>query len=525
MTLRSRMVLGMALVCLIFAVALAVAISGMRSAASRFASFVQEEQAFLSASNDLYAQGLQMGQALRNIILAPGNEQGHKNLDAAREAFRAQLPRAASLARQDATAAAAIERVAGLHRQQGDLQQQIVALARQDHDGAIALLNARETPLWRQMRADLLQLIKDKSAAVESAKSDMARRTRLLLALSLALAAAAVAAGVGVSWWLTRSVIGQLGGEPDQAAAVAGAIAAGDLTQGIALRDERDARSLMAAMRRMRDSLAHLVQRVRDGTDAITTASSEIAAGNTDLSSRTEEQASALQQTAASMEQLTATVQQNMQNVHLANDLATQASDVAQRGGDVVGQVVDTMAAIHGSARRIVDIIGVIDSIAFQTNILALNAAVEAARAGDSGRGFAVVASEVRQLAQRSAAAAREIKTLIDDSAQKVEAGNQLASSAGATMGEVVASVGRVRGIMGEITLAGQEQSAGIAQINQAIMQMDQVTQQNAALVEQAAAAADSMQTQAQALLSLVRTFRLRTDAAVASRPRLAAAG
>jgi methyl-accepting chemotaxis protein len=248
---------------------------------------------------------------------------------------------------------------------------------------------------------------------------------------------------------------------------------------------------------------------VRDGTDAITTASGEIAAGNIDLSARTEEQASSLEETAASMEELTSTVQQNTEHVRHANELASKASAVAVQGGDVVREVVGTMGSINASAKRIVDIIGVIDGIAFQTNILALNAAVEAARAGEQGRGFAVVASEVRNLAQRSAAAAKEIKALIGDSVDKVDAGSRLVDTAGATMSEVVASVKRVTDIMGEITNAGQEQSAGIAQVNQAINQMDQVTQQNAALVEEAAAAADSMQIQAQQLLAVVGTFKL----------------
>ncbi|AVP57124.1 methyl-accepting chemotaxis protein [Pulveribacter suum] len=509
MTLRSRMILGMAFVCLIFAIALGVAITGMRSASSRFTTFIEQDQAFLSASSTLYAQGLQMGQALRNVILAPGNEQGYKNLEAAREAFRKELPAARTLAGGDSATAAALERVAQLHQQQSELQQQVVQLAKSDRDAAIELLNAKETPLWRQIRTELLKLIKDRTDAVEQSRSQLSARTGQLFTLSLALAAAALAAGAAVSWWLTRSVIGQLGGEPGHAAAVATSIAEGDLTAHIELAHGGASASLMAAMAQMQRSLSALVQRVREGTDAITTASSEIAAGNADLSSRTESQASALQQTAASMEELTSTVQQNMHNVHRANDLATQASQVAEQGGRVVGQVVDTMAAIHTSARRIVDIIGVIDSIAFQTNILALNAAVEAARAGEQGRGFAVVAAEVRQLAQRSASAAHEIKALIGDSVKQVEAGSQLVDAAGATMGEVVASVTRVKSLMGEITLAGQEQSAGIAQVNQAIVQMDQVTQQNAALVEEAAAAASSMQAQARGLLAVVRTFRL----------------
>jgi methyl-accepting chemotaxis protein len=259
----------------------------------------------------------------------------------------------------------------------------------------------------------------------------------------------------------------------------------------------------------MNESLRRIVGEVRVGTDMISTASREVASGSMDLSSRTEQQASSLEETASSMEELTSTVKQNADNARQANTLANSASDIAVKGGEVVSQVVDTMGAISGSARKIVDIIGVIDGIAFQTNILALNAAVEAARAGEQGRGFAVVASEVRTLAQRSAAAAKEIKTLIDDSVDKVDAGSMLVAQAGATMDEILASVQRVTDIMGEITSASSEQEAGIEQINIAITEMDAVTQQNASLVEEAAAAAASMTEQAASLAHAVAVFKL----------------
>jgi methyl-accepting chemotaxis protein len=503
------MALCMGAVFVLFAVALGMAISGMQNATVKFDDFIQHDQAFLGETNTLYAQGLQMGQALRNIILAPTNQQGHKNLASAREAFRKSLASAQGLARSDAATAAVLVKIQAQHTQQAELHDKIVTLAKEDQAAAIELLNGQETPLWRAIRGELLDILKEKNGAVEASKADLAAGTHRMLVLSLAFAAGALVIGAGVAFWLTRNVMRQLGGEPDYAAAIAVSIASGDLTAQIAVDDERNTASLMFAMRKMQDSLANLVRKVRDGTDAITTASGEIAAGNIDLSARTEEQASSLEETAASMEELTSTVQQNTEHVRHANELASKASAVAVQGGDVVREVVGTMGSINASAKRIVDIIGVIDGIAFQTNILALNAAVEAARAGEQGRGFAVVASEVRNLAQRSAAAAKEIKALIGDSVDKVDAGSRLVDTAGATMSEVVASVKRVTDIMGEITNAGQEQSAGIAQVNQAINQMDQVTQQNAALVEEAAAAADSMQIQAQQLLAVVGTFKL----------------
>ena len=344
-------------------------------------------------------------------------------------------------------------------------------------------------------------------------------------ALMLALGGSALLAGIGAALIITRGLLRKLGGEPDYAATIAARIASGDLASPINT-SSNDRSSLLMEMKAMRDSLVNIVGQVRHGTDTIATASREIAAGNHDLSARTEQQASSLEKTASSMEQLTATVKQNADNAREANQLAVSASDVARRGGDVVAQVVDTMGSINESARKIVDIISVIDGIAFQTNILALNAAVEAARAGEQGRGFAVVAAEVRNLAQRSAAAAKEIKLLIGNSVDKVEIGSKLVGQAGDTMGEVVASVKRVTDIMAEITNASVEQSAGIEQVNRAIIEMDGVTQQNAALVEQASAAANSLQQQATELAQVVSVFQLdaRHDNAATARPMPVAA-
>jgi methyl-accepting chemotaxis protein len=290
---------------------------------------------------------------------------------------------------------------------------------------------------------------------------------------------------------------------------VALGIAAGDLTQKITVGSTNEIGQLQQALKDMNDSLVRVVGQVRDGTDTIFNASSDIANGNSDLSSRTELQASSLEKTASSLEELTSTVKQNADNARQANQLAMSASEVAVKGGTVVSHVVDTMESINASSKKIVDIIGVIDGIAFQTNILALNAAVEAARAGEQGRGFAVVASEVRSLAQRSAAAAKEIKTLIGDSVEKVGAGSNQVHQAGATMKEIVESIKHVTDIMGEIAAASAEQTAGIEQVNDAIAEMDDVTQQNAALVEEAAAAAQSLQDQAGHLEQVVSIFKL----------------
>ncbi|MEO5932963.1 MAG: methyl-accepting chemotaxis protein [Duganella sp.] len=312
---------------------------------------------------------------------------------------------------------------------------------------------------------------------------------------------------------LTRSIVLPL----RRALEVARTVAGGDLRTRFETCSKDETGQLLQALKEMNDSLKNIVGQVRAGTDTIATASTQIASGNQDLSSRTEQQASALEETASSMEEITSTVRENGDNARHANQMAVSASDVAVKGGAVVAKVIDTMGSITDSSRKIVDIIGVIDGIAFQTNILALNAAVEAARAGEQGRGFAVVATEVRNLAQRSASAAKEIKTLIGNSVEKVEMGSQLVNQAGTTMDEIVASVKRVTDIMAGIAVATQEQDTGIEQVNQAITEMDSVTQQNAALVEEAAAAAEALQDQAVSLAQLVSVFKLDDDRPVAS--------
>jgi methyl-accepting chemotaxis protein len=383
----------------------------------------------------------------------------------------------------------------------------LVMNARKGGDAATAEHAYNETfvPASKNYQDKVMELLSmqrksiDQTAAAIDQANDSS--SRLTILLSVLLIAIGVIAAVIISRSITRPL--------KQAVHAATMVAAGDLTTSIDTSSRDEIGELMRALEAMNSALRNIVSQVKSGTYAIAGAAGEISTGNLDLSARTEQQASSLEETAASMEELTSTVKQNAENAGQANQLALTASDVAVRGGRVVSQVVDTMGSINESAKKIVDIIGVIDSIAFQTNILALNAAVEAARAGEQGRGFAVVASEVRSLAHRSAEAAKEIKLLIGDSVDKVGVGAKLVDEAGATMVEVVASVKRVTDIMGEITAATKEQSAGIEQVNLAISDMDNTTQQNAALVEQAAAAAQSMQDQAAALADVVDTFKL----------------
>jgi methyl-accepting chemotaxis protein len=378
-------------------------------------------------------------------------------------------------------------------------------LAEDKRDEAIQVLNSETLPALDAVQDNVGRIVELQKKIVEARGAAVEQHISSTSTLMIGLGALAVLLGSAFAYWITRSITNPL----KQAVLAAQKVAAGDLTSDIEVKTKDETGQLLQALKDMNTSLMGIVGQVRQGTDTIATASSQIAAGNLDLSSRTEQQASSLEETAASMEELTSTVKQNADNARQANQLAVSASGVAVKGGQVVSQVVQTMDAINTSSRKIVDIIGVIDGIAFQTNILALNAAVEAARAGEQGRGFAVVAAEVRSLAQRSAAAAKEIKTLIGDSVDKVEEGSKQVAEAGKTMEEIVDSVKRVTDIMAEITAASQEQTSGIEQINQAITQMDQVTQQNAALVEEAAAAAQSLQEQASGLSQVVSVFRL----------------
>jgi methyl-accepting chemotaxis protein len=439
-----------------------------------------------------------------------GKDASLEPYNAGKEAFRKHLEAAHKLTADNPRQQDRLQRLGA--EQQKWLDSAIdptIKLRRATQDAEMAPVIAAEQEGKGKQGMDAMRKIVADIKAEESSLMD--ERSKNAAALSATMSrtligggALAVLLGLTVAIWLARNITAPLG----YAVGLARRVANGDLTAQVDVRSKDETGQLMAALKDMNTSLLDIVTRVRSGTDAIATASGEINSGNQDLSSRTEQQASSLEETASSMEELTSTVKQNADNARQANQLAVTASETAVRGGDVVARVVSTMASIDASSKKIADIIGVIDGIAFQTNILALNAAVEAARAGEQGRGFAVVAGEVRNLAQRSAAAAKEIKDLIGDSVEKVETGSRLADQAGATMEEVVGSVKRVSDMISEIAAASDEQRAGIEQVNQAITQMDQVTQQNAALVEEAAVAAEAMLEQAGSLTSLVGTFR-----------------
>lgn len=378
-------------------------------------------------------------------------------------------------------------------------------VAQNQHDQAVRTMQSETLPTLDKLQDTVKEFAEQqKKLANERGKSiqqDIDFTRKLLAILGLA----ALVVGVIFSWRITRSIVHPL----QKAVGIAQTVASGDLTSRIDVNSRDETGQLLEALKNMNDALARIVGEVRSGADTIAAASRQIATGNVDLSVRSESQASSLEETASSVEELTSAVKQNAGNAQEANQLAVTASNIAIKGGAVVSEVVDTMGSINESARKIVDIIAVIDSIAFQTNILALNAAVEAARAGEQGKGFAVVATEVRSLAQRSAAAAKEIKALIDNSVEKVDAGTQLVDRAGATMQEVVDAIKRVTDIMAEISVASQEQTAGIEQINHTIVHMDEATRQNVSLVEESAAASESLQEQANTLAEMVSVFKI----------------
>ncbi len=522
----TRLIAGFLAVSLLGAIVGAIGIRNMGIINDRATALYEREVMGISHIKEANINLIYVGRAISSMLLASNAEEKarfREQITASMANLHARADRARPLF-ISAEGKQIFERfdaaLASYDKEIPELLKRIDAEALQDENDVVKYYFSTV----RQKANVVDDLITDLSKRKEQNAADMNAETDALYASGrlymLLLVAGSLGAGIALGVVVTRSITRPLG----EAVLVAQRVAAGDLSSRIAADATDELGDLLRALRDMNGNLVSIVTEVRGSTETIAAASAEVATGSMDLSSRTEEQASSLEETASSMEELTSTVKQNADNARQANQLAVSASEVARRGGGVVAQVVDTMQSISESSSRIVDIIGVIDGIAFQTNILALNAAVEAARAGEQGRGFAVVATEVRNLAHRSAAAAKEIKGLIDTSAAKVADGSQLVQQAGSTMNEVVESVQRVTDIMSEISAASQEQTLGIEQINQAVAQMDQVTQQNAALVEEAAAAADSMRHEAGNLERAVSVFQLEPSSGQRTTARPAAA-
>ncbi len=493
-----------------------VALRGLSGANDRFSSYASGAAERENMATDIRIFANRRAVGVRDMVLvktAADREsaktmavKAHEDLHASIKTLKEAVAGAAHATDQDRALVSAIDKAESLY---APVALAIVELAASGkRDEAIDKMNIECRPLLASLTAATKEFISHSAEQAKHEVADSAAAYASQRAMLIAISALAVLVAMAPGWLITSRLVTSLGAEPADLGDAAQRIAEGDLSP-LRGADAAPAGSVLASMGAMQRQLVGLIGQVRASADSIATASSQIALGNSDLSSRTEEQAAALEQTAASMEELSSTVKQNADHAQQANQLAQGASAVAMKGGAVVGQVVDTMKDINDSSKKIADIVSVIDGIAFQTNILALNAAVEAARAGEQGRGFAVVASEVRNLAGRSSEAAKEIKSLINASVQRVEKGTALVDQAGATMTEVVGSIKRVTDIMGEISAASIEQSAGVAQVGEAVSQMDRATQQNAALVEESAAAAESMKVQAQQLVQAVAVFKL----------------
>ncbi len=527
MTVRAKLTMAFGTMSALVLLVSVLSLMALSAANDRFSGYVSGVNARMMLATQIRAAVDRRAIAASNLVLATQQSDidlEKASVNEARADVPAQLKQLKDAIAQatDATPRARelVENIDQVESRYGPVALAITdAALNHERDKAITMMNEQGRPLLAKLQAATTAFTDYTHERALNRVREAAEHYAAQRMLSIGICLASLAAAIVAAILITRSLTRALGAEPGSLSEITQRVAAGDLSP-VAGVQAAPAGSVLASMGEMQASLVRLIGQVRTAADSIATGSSQIASGNQDLSSRTEQQAASLQETASSMEELTSTVRQNAENAQQASSLASNASDVAQRGSTVVGQVVDTMTDISASSTKIADITGIIEGIAFQTNILALNAAVEAARAGEQGRGFAVVASEVRSLAQRSSSAAKEIKDLIAASVRKVHDGSALVGEAGATMTEVTQAVARVTDIMGEIAAASTEQSRGIEQVNIAITQMDEVTQQNAALVEEAAAASKSLEVQGQQLNGAVAFFRLNGEAADRGVPR-----
>ena len=506
--IRTRLALGFSAIALLMALLGVASLYSLNAISREFAGILEDRYPKVVIAADIKAVNNDVSQAIRNLFIMSDPDDikaQYDIIDGSSKRTNGNIERLQKTIVSEAGKAALekLQIARAEYRKPRDKVIELLKSGRSEEAKIALLLDLRPKQVaYMDRLEDLVKMQDSLMTASGAAVTASVAQTKVGIA---ALLATAFALAFAMAIWIIRSITRPI----DEAVAIARAVSSGDLAMEFRADGRSETGLLLGALHEMKTRLASIVGNVRGNAEGVATASAQISQGNNDLSSRTEQQASALQQTAASMEELGATVRQNADNAKQADQLARGASTVAVQGGEVVGQVVETMKGINDSSKKVADIIGVIDSIAFQTNILALNAAVEAARAGEQGRGFAVVASEVRSLAQRSAEAAKEIKSLIAASVDRVDQGSALVDRAGVTMREVVASIRRVTDIVAEISAASSEQSNGVTQIGEAVAQMDQATQQNAALVEQSAAAAESLKTQAHQLVDAVAVFKL----------------